>query len=122
MSELYNRIEQLCSANGITITQLCRGSGASRGSLTDLKMGRKQSLSADTLTKIAGYLEVSVDYLLGKEEQKEKSPSARGERGLDFDAFTYAMYEEGKELTEENKAKLLEMAKFFRQQQEKEKP
>ena len=40
---------------------------------------------------------------------------------LAFDDFTYAMYEEGKQLTEENKQKLLEMAKFFKQQQEKEK-
>ena len=37
-----------------------------------------------------------------------------------FDDFTYAMYDEGKKLSEENKAKLLEMAKFFVQQQEKE--
>lgn len=40
---------------------------------------------------------------------------------IGFDDFTYAMYNEGKELTEENKRKLLEMAQFFKEQQDKEK-
>lgn len=54
-------------------------------------------------------------------DQKEKAPTPKDERPITFDDFTYAMFEEGKELTEENKQKLLEMAKFFRQQQEKDK-
>lgn len=69
MSELYETIVQLCTEKGVTITELCRQSGASRGSLTDLKMGRKASLSAATLSKIASYFGVSVDYLLGNEEK-----------------------------------------------------
>ena len=40
---------------------------------------------------------------------------------ITFDDFTYAFLDESKELTEENKQKLLEMAKFFKQQQDKEK-
>ena len=66
MSELYNRIERLCAQNKITITAMCRESGASRASLSDLKVGRKQSLSADTLDKIANYFSTTVDYLLGR--------------------------------------------------------
>lgn len=69
MSELYETIARLCTDRGINITELCRQSGASRGSLTDLKMGRKQALSAETLSKIATYFGVSVDYLLGNEEK-----------------------------------------------------
>lgn len=65
MSELYKRIEELCKEKKITITTMCKDSGASRASLSDLKMGRKQGLSADTLNKIAKYFGVSVDYLLG---------------------------------------------------------
>ena len=66
MSELYNRIERLCAQNKVTITAMCRESGASRASLSDLKVGRKQSLSADTLDKIANYFSTTVDYLLGR--------------------------------------------------------
>lgn len=65
MSELYKRIEELCKERNVTITSMCKASGASRASLSDLKMGRKQGLSADTLNKIAKYFSVSVDYLMG---------------------------------------------------------
>ena len=72
MSDLFLRIEALCKSTGITITDLCRESGASRGSLSDLKQGRKQSLSSATLSKIATFFDVSVDYLLGTTDEKEK--------------------------------------------------
>lgn len=67
MSELYKRIESLCQNEGMTITTMCKISGASRASLSDLKVGRKQSLSTDTLSKIAKTLGVSVSFLLGHE-------------------------------------------------------
>jgi transcriptional regulator with XRE-family HTH domain len=73
MSNLYNRIENLCFEKSISITTMCKKSGASRASLSDLKCGRNHTLSAETLSKIATYFGVSVDYLLGKEE-KEKTP------------------------------------------------
>lgn len=90
MSELYKRIEGLCSRDGINITEMCKGSGASRASLTDLKMGRKQSLSAETLSKIAQYFSVSVDSLLGT-VQKEKAPilTKEDERDIARDLETF---------------------------------
>ena len=84
MSDLYTRIEKLCKERNVNITTMCKDSGASRGSLSDLKFGRKQCLSVDTLTKIASYFDISVDALLG--EEKENSPSelelTEGERKL----------------------------------------
>lgn len=75
MSELYNRIGQLCETRGITITEMCRLSGASRGSLTDLKKDRINTLKAETLKKIADLFEVSIDYLItGEFSETEKSP------------------------------------------------
>ena len=71
MSELYKRIESLCQNYKVSITEMCRESGASRASITELKMGRTQELSTATLTKIASYFDVSVDYLLGKTNQKK---------------------------------------------------
>lgn len=75
MSNLYDRIEKLCQEHNESITMMCKESGASRASLSDLKVGRKQSLSAETLSKIAAHFNVSVDYLLGKEEQKKSALS-----------------------------------------------
>ena len=71
MSELYSLIESLCKMHGTNITAMCKSAGVSRAPLTELKMGRTKTLSSSTLSKIATYFGVSVDYLLGN-EQKEK--------------------------------------------------
>ena len=44
----------------------------SKGTLTDLKMGRQKSISAEKAQKIASYFNVSVGYLLGEETKKEQ--------------------------------------------------
>lgn len=70
MSQLYKRIDELCLREGLNMTEMCKRSGASRASLSDLKMGRKQNLSAETLSKIAQCFSVSVDSLLGAKETR----------------------------------------------------
>ena len=51
---------------------MCTDVGISKGLLTDLKMGRRTGVSAVTAQKIATYFDVSVGYLLGEEDKKEK--------------------------------------------------
>lgn len=65
MSSLYNRINKLCVEKMVRITDMCRQSGANRSSLSDLKTGRKKSLSTNTMMKIVDYFSVSSEYLLG---------------------------------------------------------
>lgn len=77
MGILYERILTLCESKGIKPGRLCNDLGLSRGLMTDLKMGRKKGLSAETADKIASYFGVSVSYLLGT-EQKE-SPAAKSD-------------------------------------------
>lgn len=89
MSNLYYRIEKLCKSNDMTITSMCKASGASRASLSDLKMGRKQGLSTDTLAKIAKVLGVSVGLLIGEKPEWE---NAIDEFGFCWDHI----YREGK--------------------------
>lgn len=73
MANLYENIEKLCKQRGVNVTAMCKESGASRGSLTDLKNGRKQSLKYETLDKIASYFGTSVDVLVSG-NQKENPP------------------------------------------------
>ncbi len=73
MANLYENIEKLCKQRGVNVTTMCKESGASRGSLTDLKNGRKQTLKYETLDKIASYFETSVDALVSG-NQKETPP------------------------------------------------
>lgn len=83
MSDLYNRIEDLCKTHGINITEMCRRAGVSRGNLTDLKSGRQSGLSAKNMDKVASYFGVTIGYLLGTE--KEKAPATEGERDTEME-------------------------------------
>lgn len=80
MEDLYNRIEKLCKEKSTNITAMCREAKISRAALSELKMGRSKTLSNETLTKIADYFDVSVDYLLGKTDQKK--PLVNGDEEL----------------------------------------
>lgn len=117
MAGMYEIIQALCKERGTNVTAMCKELGIVRSSLSELSRGRSKTLSADKLIKIAGYFGVDPAYLLG--EGPKENPAAQA--AVDFDDFTYAMHNESRELTEENKQKLLEMAKFFKMQQDKEK-
>ena len=90
---------------------MCRESGVPRSALSDYKAGRIKSLSADKLSKIANYFGVSIDYLLGNTEQKEKASIPKDEREITLDDFTFAMQNETKDLTDMDKQILLSMAR-----------
>lgn len=80
MNNLYNVISTLCESHGIKPGKMCSDIGISRGNISDLKMGRIETLSTASLAKIAEYFNVSVDYLLGS-EQREK-PLVNGDEEL----------------------------------------
>ena len=107
MGNLYESIQKLCDRDGIRPGRLCDQLGLSRGLMTDLKMGRKKSLSAETAQKIAGYFGVSVAYLLGQEEHDI------------LDEVDVAFYGDFKELTEEQKDAVRSMVRLMRQGKEK---
>ena len=73
MVTLYERLSSLCEEKGIKGGKMCTDLGFSKSLMTDLKNGRKKSVSATTAQKIASYFGVSVGYLLGEEEKKEQS-------------------------------------------------
>jgi transcriptional regulator with XRE-family HTH domain len=100
MANLYETIENLCLRKGIRPGRLCQELGISRGLITDLKMGRKKSVSAETAQKIAAFFGVSVGYLLGQEDP--------------ISQVDVAFYGEFLELTEEQKATVRDMVHLMR--------
>jgi len=114
MSKLYDRIQTLCEERGVSITTVCRQSGASRASLSDLKMGRKHSLSAETLSKLAGWFHVSVDYLLGKED----APSGDRERSVSEEDIKFALFGGDGEITDEMYREVMNFAAFVKRREE----
>lgn len=90
LNEMYERIEKLCAERGMNVTQMCKEAGVARAPLTELKMGRTAILSAKNAEKIASFFDVSVGYLLGKDEKKPTDQKASGLRGLGYDNLTPA--------------------------------
>lgn len=72
MCTLYDRIQDLCKSKGVSASRMCLELGMSKSTMSDLKGGRKKGLNAETAQKIAAYFGVSVGYLLGEEDKKEK--------------------------------------------------
>lgn len=104
MATLYDTILSLCSSKGIRPGRLCDELGISRGLLTDLKMGRKKGLTAQTAQKIAGFFGVSVGYLLGQQAQPDV-----------LEQVDVAFYGDFKELSEEEKNAVRDMVHLMRQ-------
>ena len=88
MSILYERLFALCQERGITAYRMCKDTGVQPSVMTDLKMGRRQTVKAETAAKIAASFGVSVDYLLGNEEkEKPTAVKAVSDEELKFALF-----------------------------------
>lgn len=111
MANLYETILSLCERDGIRPGRLCDELSISRGLMTDLKMGRKKGINAETAQKIASFFGVSVGYLLGIEA--DDAPS--GSDGINLDQVDVAFYGDFKELSDEDKETVRDMVRLMRQ-------
>ena len=112
MANLYESILQLCERDGIRPGRLCDELGISRGLMTDLKMGRKKGVNAETAQKIASYFGVSVGYLLGIDSSDAVQSSAEA---INLDQVDVAFYGDFKELSDEDKETVRDMVRIMRQ-------
>ncbi|MCI9405404.1 MAG: helix-turn-helix transcriptional regulator [Oscillospiraceae bacterium] len=65
MSNLYITLTGLCEKRRITLYRMCRDTGIQPSVMTDLKMGRRRTVKAETAAKLADYFGVTVHDLLG---------------------------------------------------------
>lgn len=119
-SPIVSRINGLLAEKGISKRDFYRDCGITSASYSLWNTG-KTTPRMKNLEVIADYLETTTDYLLTGLGEKEKAPTQEGEREIGFDDFTYAFYEESKDLPDEKKKMLLEMARFMKADIEKEK-
>ena len=108
MDNLFTRIETLCEGKNIRPGRLCDELGLSRSLMTDLKMGRKKTVNAETAQKIADFFGVSVGYLLGQSKEKDAQNDV-------LDKVDIAFYGEYKELNEEDKDTVRDMVRLMRE-------
>ena len=115
MNNLYETIMHLCEDKGIKPGRMCVDIKISKGNISDLKMGRIKSLSAESLSKIANYFGVTVDYLLGA-GQKENAPADRGEDVSDDD-IKFALFGGDGEITDEMYNEVKNFAQYVKQRE-----
>ena len=92
MSILYERLSALCQEHGISAYRMCKDTGIQPSIMTDLKMGRRQSLKAETAAKIAAYFGVSVDYFIGNTKEKEKPASQEADELIKSDPLAGQLF------------------------------
>lgn len=102
-------IKSICRERKIPISRLEKDLGFANGYIGQLKKG---TLPADRLDKVAEYLGLPADYLLGK----EKAPTEDGERKGDvLDEVDVAFYGDYKELTDDDKETVRDMVRIMRE-------
>lgn len=105
MTNLPSVLKQLRKRDGYTQATLAAALKISKSTISMYEIGAREP-DLDSLEKLADLFGVDLNYLVGS------SPT-----DVSFDDFTYALHNESKELTDENKQKLLEMARLFKMSQ-----
>jgi len=119
MSELYKTLAELCEHKGISGYRMCKDLGIQPSIMTDLKMGRRSSVKAETAQKIANYFGVSVSHLLGWDnpekpiefettvdelsqyiKDRKKAPTQEGECSVSDDDIKFALFGGDGEITD----------------------
>ena len=80
MEGICERIEALLRERGISGSRMSADLGLSRSFMTELRKGRAKGVSAEYAARIAEYLGVSTDYLLGNTDRPE--PQTEGDAEL----------------------------------------
>ena len=79
----YERLNELCKENGTTITALSKKLGLSSGNVTNWKNGRNPK--TENALKLAAYYNSSVDYLLGRSDNRVDESVLDKVAGIDND-------------------------------------
>lgn len=108
------RLRALRQEQNISMKQLGDIFGMAESTIS-LYENEKRKVDTDMLIKFANYFNVSTDYLLGITDERNSSSD---NDDIGFDDFTYAMHNETKELTEDDKQMLLGMAKMLKKRVE----
>lgn len=108
----YNQYVKLCNSINKAPTAVAVDIGFQKSVVTRWKKNNVTPTDAN-LKKIADYFGVTVDYLLGKETEQEKTSSSLDK---ELEGVEFALFGEVKELTDEEKEDILEYIRFKKSQ------
>lgn len=116
MLDIIERIKKRRLQLNYSFQDLADLTGMSKSTLQRYESGAIKNIPLSKVEVLATALQTTPEYLMGWEET---SPAAA--KDITFDDFTYALHAESQDLTDENKQKLLEMARLFKLSQEQKK-
>lgn len=115
--DLKERVRGLCKRKRVTAQQAEIDLGLAKGYISKLNISTPNAIN---MQKMAEYFNVTLEYLLTGSETEE-APTRPDEREISFDDFTYAMHNETKNLPQDKKDMLLQMARFMAKEEEEKK-
>lgn len=104
MSNIGKRLKNSREKNNLSQIQVSKLTGINNKTLSNYENGVSYP-DPDTISLLAKLYKVSSDYLLGLSKE---------DNDIQLDDFQFALYGEVKDLTEEQKQTLLNMAKFLK--------
>lgn len=111
--QLANTIKTITKSKGIVIGDMLKSCDLGKNTISHLNHGK--SIAFDSLAKIADYLDVSVDYLLGREEKNTKNINTTnnstiiGVNGKQYDETTNQVAKEFSKLNFSDKIKVMSL-------------
>lgn len=102
------RLKELRTAKHVSQQDVADYLEITRQAYSNYETG-KRAPDNEMLLKLSEYYDVTVDYILRGQEM----PATQMDGELTIDDFVYALHNESRTLTPENKAKLLDMARML---------
>lgn len=105
LANFAERMRSLRKEKGLKKTEVAKGIGLDRSTVTNYESGKRNNPTAETLQRIADYFDVSIDYLTGKSDIRDKLTATE-------------LIQVFRKLTDENKLQLIKYAKYLEKEQE----
>lgn len=105
------KLKELRENLGLSQRALAGKLGVSQSTIGMWESGQREP-NFKMVEELANFFDVTADYLLGRTDNKK--PVTDNSSDIGFDDFTYAMHNESKELTDEDKEMLLDMARMLK--------
>ena len=106
---MKNRIRELRKARGLTMKQLGAVVELAESTISQYETGKRQP-DNETLLRLGEFFGVPVDYILGNDMPKAEEQ---------MDSFTLAMHNASRDLSEQDKQFLMDMAERLRKMNHK---
>lgn len=107
---MKNRIRELRKSRGMTMKQLGAVVELAESTISQYETGKRQP-DNETLLRLGEFFGVPVDYILGNDMPKSEEQ---------MDSFTFAMHNASRDLSEQDKQLLVDMAERLRKMNKKQ--